>query len=181
MGKVKLSEFEWKLCALALGYDRLLGFPEYDLNLDEGDRDEVRKSLLEKNMLEEKEGNYQFTPLCQYFFRIMHEADAWIMVEKEENHFVRRIYVKGADYLSVEGQEQEISLLLLPLLPLAVGAIADAVGEDTGDVRITGCSGSSTLELTPEKLKEYSIQDCVNFITVWLLKGLGEGGDQDGR
>lgn len=180
MGKVQLSEFEWKLCALALEHEKIPGFPELDLNLEEGNQEEARKNLLQENMLEETENGYQFTPLCQYFFTLMSEADAWFMLEKEGQSFIRRIYVKDADYLCVDEKEQGITLLLLPILPLAVGAVADAIGDEISDMKISGCSGTRVFD--QESLRaDMSVDECINFMTVWLLEGLREERMQDGR
>lgn len=143
MNGVKLTEFELRMCAAVLGYERLEGFDEDDREIIEPDVEITRQRLIEKHIVEKKDDDYQLTALSQFMIRLMGEADAWLGVWNKEQDLTRRIYVKGADYLCVDEKENELTFLLLPILPFAIGAYADAL--EASSVYVKGRSGKRGL------------------------------------
>lgn len=196
-----LDEFELNLCAAALGLDHLAGFDL--LTPDEKDMPEagkVREHLAEEGILESADSSLHLSALAQYMFRIMSAPDAWFLCRNEENHSIRRIYVLDADWLCADQKDGTVGLQLLPVLHFALGALADFLDcvQQPADpeaalswteplVHFEGKSGASELKFDisregtvripaaeQEQLLPYSVDACVNRVSMWLLTGLRE-------
>lgn len=168
---MKLTELELQLCAVAFDKElKGLELPEISSEWDEEywtqRQQEVKGKLLEEGMMELIDGKYRFSDFGQLVLNILGDAECWLVIKNDELGAVRRIYVKGANYLCLDQEEDGLRILYLPLLPLAVGAYAQIIGNiqsslDIGDsdsmkdiwekevpyLYLYGCSGSTELNI----------------------------------
>ena len=126
-----LTELELRLCAGALGYTHLNGFGDLDSyegdsakNIQGQDYDVIKSKLSENRILEMVDGKYRFPAIGQLMIRMIAEPDAWFICSNREKSVSRRFYVLGADYLCIDEEDGRHNLILLPLLPLAMGGCA---------------------------------------------------------
>lgn len=180
---VCLSEFEMRLGMSAFGVYEVKGFEALQMDVSSIDKEELKRKFTEQDIMERTEkGTYRFTALGSYMFRILAEADAWIRIEDEERALFRWIYVKGADYLCVDRIGEMLSFVFLPLLPVAIGAYADALegigGNRSLDNGESDCDWKAVYEQGKEFLKisgEINTQDFMRYCFVRQDSGLCVG------
>jgi len=200
---------EFMLCAHAKGYENIKGFENWEETTDFNGygRESFAKHLLSSGILEKKkteDGNerqYIFSPLGQLYMEVMSSPDSWIRTENLSTGSQRYIYSKNFYFLSVDVQDNCLSILLLPTIQLLVGAYActwpsltmaaplpeaekswedgklvyELSGESfTGKLHISVCDNGSARKAVDEEIEysSFSEETYTNAVTQWFLKGI---------
>lgn len=125
-----LTKNDLILCATARGAGILQGF---DLTLPsdpEAEMESALPRLIDQGMLEPITGGdfeLRFSPLGQLMIDLISKPWIWMQIDNQKSGVLRRIYIRDAFYLCVDEVSGDLNLLLLPSIPLLIGAYAEAL------------------------------------------------------
>ena len=205
-----LTKVDLAICMTILGYD-IPGEFDVDEYVEEflkapSDAN-VFEHLETQGILEKYEGRFRVSALTQHVFSIIQQNQVKIVIQKTTTKETRILYARGDDYLCVDREKEGFRVLLLPILPFAIGAYAkmleaipDVMSAEskniwTDDAVIITCDIISNLKRVQLFITKngytkiiqqedvcfqyFTEERCVNYLTAMLLEQLRERSGQE--
>lgn len=199
-----LKKQELLTCLYARGYENIMCFEELQPDKDEQTRQNFKACLMEQKLLEQDPQNqegYRFSAVAQVILDTIGKPDVWLEVIHLKKGIRRGLFLRDAFYVCVEEMEENVTIDLLPSLPIFIGGYAsllkDIRGNDTGKtepvswghsiqlvkVCIYGSGEKLMMEIDEHGVtretgaegvafSQHSQESCTNAITMWVLNAL---------